>query len=240
MPHFSFIHSWVTLLIIIIPRRPLRRLNNNNMRVAVVVAAAAVAAVSLKSNGNAWKKTRQKPWRDSKLHDSEKNKSPNDLNVHDGQSTMNTIWAPWWTPKVVSWLKKQEKTSLSRVDEKKQQRSRHLFVCLFLVVYNAWTLAQWRYVAMSSDPSENPKCRDCGSLDVDPIFFQVFHMSVCPRCKEKYPERYSLITKTEAKEASGIHDKAMARSVIADTCFLNRIISWQIVSISKNKEERRI
>lgn len=239
MPHFSFIHLWVTLLIIIIPHpHPLRLLLrvNNNMRVAAAVAAAAD---SLKSSGNALKKTRQKPWRNSKLNDSEKNKSPNDQNVPDGQSIMNTIWAPWWTPKAVSWLKKQEKTSLSRVDEKKQQRSRHLFVCFF-VVYNAWTLAQWRYIAMSSDPSENPKCRDCGSLDVDPIFFQVFHMSVCPRCKEKYPERYSLITKTEAKEASSLHDRTMAWSTIADACFLNRTISWQIVSISKNKEERRI
>ncbi|KAI9311835.1 XPA protein C-terminus-domain-containing protein, partial [Dichotomocladium elegans] len=55
-------------------------------------------------------------------------------------------------------------------------------------------------LAMSADPSENPKCRDCESLDVDPTFFQVFHLAVCPNCKEKFPERYSLITKTEAKE----------------------------------------
>ncbi|KAI8143727.1 XPA protein C-terminus-domain-containing protein [Fennellomyces sp. T-0311] len=56
------------------------------------------------------------------------------------------------------------------------------------------------FVAISADPSENPKCRDCQSMDVDPIFYQVFKISVCPACKEKYPERYSLITKTEAKE----------------------------------------
>ena len=55
---------------------------------------------------------------------------------------------------------------------------------------------------MASDPSQSPKCRDCGSMDVDPVFFQVFRMSVCPKCKDKFPERYSLITKTEAKEAS--------------------------------------
>ncbi|KAI7851556.1 hypothetical protein BDC45DRAFT_538311 [Circinella umbellata] len=56
------------------------------------------------------------------------------------------------------------------------------------------------FIPLSADPSENPKCRDCGSMDVDPIFFQVFKMSVCNGCKEKFPERYSLITKTEARE----------------------------------------
>ncbi|KAI7875304.1 DNA repair protein [Lichtheimia hyalospora FSU 10163] len=56
------------------------------------------------------------------------------------------------------------------------------------------------FIPMGSDPSQSPKCRDCGSMDVDPVFFQVFHMSVCPKCKDKFPERYSLITKTEAKE----------------------------------------
>ncbi|KAI8367611.1 XPA protein C-terminus-domain-containing protein [Radiomyces spectabilis] len=56
------------------------------------------------------------------------------------------------------------------------------------------------FLLRSMDPSENPKCRDCGSMDVDPIFYQIFHISVCPTCKEKFPERYSLITKTEAKE----------------------------------------
>ncbi|CAO3627299.1 unnamed protein product [Cunninghamella blakesleeana] len=56
------------------------------------------------------------------------------------------------------------------------------------------------YLPYSLDPNENPKCRDCKWMDVDHIFFQVFHLSVCNACKEKYPERYSLITKTEARE----------------------------------------
>lgn len=72
-------------------------------------------------------------------------------------------------------------------------------------------------IAMSSDPSKNPKCRDCGSMDVDPVFFQVFHMSVCPACKEKYPERYSLITKTEAKEASMAYQSIDSRLI---HCFI--------------------
>ena len=39
-------------------------------------------------------------------------------------------------------------------------------------------------------------------MDIDSVFFQVFKMSVCNGCKEKFPERYSLITKTEAREVS--------------------------------------
>ncbi|KAI8378210.1 XPA protein C-terminus-domain-containing protein [Choanephora cucurbitarum] len=56
------------------------------------------------------------------------------------------------------------------------------------------------YFPSSSDPAENPKCKECQSLDLDPVFFSVFHINLCPTCKDKYPEKYSLITKTEAKE----------------------------------------
>lgn len=37
-------------------------------------------------------------------------------------------------------------------------------------------------------------------MDLDPVFFNVFHIYLCPTCKEKFPDKYSLITKTEAKE----------------------------------------
>ncbi|KAI8329526.1 XPA protein C-terminus-domain-containing protein [Chlamydoabsidia padenii] len=52
----------------------------------------------------------------------------------------------------------------------------------------------------SLDPATAPKCKDCDSLNVDSVFYQVFHLCVCNDCKEKYPEKYSLITKTEARE----------------------------------------
>jgi hypothetical protein len=44
------------------------------------------------------------------------------------------------------------------------------------------------------------KCRECGGLEVDWQWVDVFKTSVCSRCKEKFPERYSLLTKTEAKD----------------------------------------
>ncbi|OZJ03704.1 hypothetical protein BZG36_03300 [Bifiguratus adelaidae] len=53
---------------------------------------------------------------------------------------------------------------------------------------------------VSLDPSQNPKCKDCGSIEIDPQFHQIFHLAICHKCKEAKPEKYSLITKTEAKE----------------------------------------
>jgi DNA-repair protein complementing XP-A cells len=52
----------------------------------------------------------------------------------------------------------------------------------------------------SFDSSETPKCKECGTIDLDSVFFNVFHLNLCSICKEKFPEKYSLITKTEAKE----------------------------------------
>lgn len=57
-------------------------------------------------------------------------------------------------------------------------------------------------VAFSIVASDNPHCEQCGSFDVDPEFYSVFHVSVCKKCKNELPEKYSLLTKTEVKEVS--------------------------------------
>ena len=44
------------------------------------------------------------------------------------------------------------------------------------------------------------KCRECGILEVDWKWVDVFRLAVCNTCKEKYPEKYSLLTKSEARE----------------------------------------
>jgi DNA-repair protein complementing XP-A cells len=46
----------------------------------------------------------------------------------------------------------------------------------------------------------NEVCRECGSLEVDWKWVEVFHMGICGRCKDEMPEKYSLLTKTEARE----------------------------------------
>ncbi|KAK3676342.1 DNA repair protein rad14 [Recurvomyces mirabilis] len=44
------------------------------------------------------------------------------------------------------------------------------------------------------------KCQDCGSLEIDWQWDELLKCQVCHTCKEKLPEKYSLLTKTEAKE----------------------------------------
>ena len=53
---------------------------------------------------------------------------------------------------------------------------------------------------MSIDPTENQKCKECDSVELDNLFRKTFKVNICKSCKEKYPEKYSLITKSEAKE----------------------------------------
>lgn len=47
---------------------------------------------------------------------------------------------------------------------------------------------------------ENKICRECGSLEIDWKWEEVFGCAICNACKEKVPDKYSLLTKTEAKE----------------------------------------
>ncbi|KAG1866314.1 hypothetical protein C8R48DRAFT_600630 [Suillus tomentosus] len=52
---------------------------------------------------------------------------------------------------------------------------------------------------MYLDPSLNPKCRECQSIDIDYTYKKIFGCLVCNKCKDEYPEKYSLLTKTECK-----------------------------------------
>ena len=48
--------------------------------------------------------------------------------------------------------------------------------------------------------AQTKKCRECGSLEIDWQWDEHLKTQVCNTCKEKLPEKYSLLTKTEAKE----------------------------------------
>ncbi|KIJ68656.1 hypothetical protein HYDPIDRAFT_82474 [Hydnomerulius pinastri MD-312] len=50
------------------------------------------------------------------------------------------------------------------------------------------------------DPSLNPRCKECNTIDIDYTFKKIFGCVVCNKCKDEYPEKYSLLTKTECKE----------------------------------------
>ncbi|KAI0307548.1 hydrophilic protein [Multifurca ochricompacta] len=66
-------------------------------------------------------------------------------------------------------------------------------VCTFSVNYSLDE-------TISLDPSRNPKCHDCGSVDIDQLYRKVFRCLVCNKCKNEKVEKYSLLTKTECKE----------------------------------------
>ncbi|KAK4183804.1 Striatin Pro11 [Podospora australis] len=55
-------------------------------------------------------------------------------------------------------------------------------------------------ISVLSDPKTRKKCRECGSLEIDFVWEEVFGCAVCNACKEKIPEKYSLLTKTECRE----------------------------------------
>ncbi len=50
------------------------------------------------------------------------------------------------------------------------------------------------------DVAQNPKCRECQSLDIEHVYNKHFKVLVCKECKERLPEKYSLLTKTECRE----------------------------------------
>lgn len=47
---------------------------------------------------------------------------------------------------------------------------------------------------------EQKSCRECGTFEIDWKWEEVLHCAICNKCKEELPEKYSLLTKTEAKE----------------------------------------
>jgi DNA-repair protein complementing XP-A cells len=62
------------------------------------------------------------------------------------------------------------------------------------VITYAWV------IAVHFEPGKNPKCHECGSIDIDHTFRKVFRCLVCNKCKNEKPDKYSLLTKTECKE----------------------------------------
>ncbi|THZ66471.1 DNA repair protein [Aureobasidium pullulans] len=47
---------------------------------------------------------------------------------------------------------------------------------------------------------EQKKCRECDTLEIDWKWDDVFGCQVCKACQDKFPDKYSLLTKTEARE----------------------------------------
>ncbi|KAJ5256634.1 hypothetical protein N7478_012738 [Penicillium angulare] len=55
-------------------------------------------------------------------------------------------------------------------------------------------------LSVLDDKSKQKTCRECGSLEIDWKWEEELKCLICHGCKDKYPDKYSLLTKTEAKE----------------------------------------
>jgi DNA-repair protein complementing XP-A cells len=62
-----------------------------------------------------------------------------------------------------------------------------------------------------ADEKTRKRCRECRSVEIDFVWEEVFGCAVCNACKEKYPEKYSLLTKTECKEDYLLTDRKCIR-----------------------------
>jgi len=76
-------------------------------------------------------------------------------------------------------------------------------------------------ISVLEDKSKQKTCRECGNLEIDWKWEEMLKCCVCSSCKEKFPEKYSLLTKTEAKEDYLLTDREcfispIARNTLAD------------------------
>lgn len=55
-------------------------------------------------------------------------------------------------------------------------------------------------LSVLDDKSKQKTCRECGSLEIDWKWDEQLRCQICHACKDKYPDKYSLLTKTEARE----------------------------------------
>ncbi|CAL9733327.1 DNA repair protein Rad14p [Monosporozyma servazzii] len=63
------------------------------------------------------------------------------------------------------------------------------------------------------------KCQECHiNIEMDPILDDVFKLHVCKQCAKAYPQKYSLLTKTECKE-----DYFLTEDELADLDLFHRL-----------------
>ncbi|ERS95481.1 DNA repair protein [Sporothrix schenckii ATCC 58251] len=55
-------------------------------------------------------------------------------------------------------------------------------------------------LSVLAEATDQKRCVECNSLEIDFVWEDVFHVCVCNPCKDKFPEKYSLLTKTECRE----------------------------------------
>ncbi|KAL4910869.1 hypothetical protein BDW74DRAFT_3274 [Aspergillus multicolor] len=66
-------------------------------------------------------------------------------------------------------------------------------------------------ISVLDEKSEQKVCRECGNLEIDWRWEEELRCRVCYACKEKFPEKYSLLTKTEARGDYLLTDREFPR-----------------------------
>lgn len=56
-------------------------------------------------------------------------------------------------------------------------------------------------------------CRECDILEIDWKWNECFGISICNACKDKFPDKYSLLTKTEAREDYLLTDRESQKNL---------------------------
>lgn len=83
-------------------------------------------------------------------------------------------------------------------------------------------------LSVLAEEQDRKKCRECASLEIDFVWDEVFKTRVCNACKEKMPEKYSLLTKTEAKEDYLLTERTFPPSPL---CVCVRGCWWLLVGV---------
>ena len=68
-------------------------------------------------------------------------------------------------------------------------------------------------LSVLDDRTRQKKCRECGTLEIDWKWEESLRCCICHACKDKFPEKYSLLTKTEARE-----DYLLTNRECVETC----------------------
>lgn len=75
-------------------------------------------------------------------------------------------------------------------------------------------------ISVLEDKSRQKACRECGNLEIDWKWEEMLQCCICNACKEKFPEKYSLLTKTEAKEDYLLTDRWYQGCFYGEFCML--------------------
>lgn len=54
-------------------------------------------------------------------------------------------------------------------------------------------------ISVLKNKTEQRACRECGDLEIDFLWSDQLRCNICNACKENHPDKYSLLTKTEAR-----------------------------------------